>query len=139
MTAFAYPSNLDDDYRGRVRRHVAALEGVSPVLCHGPFLDLYPTSPDPKVVAVARERHERARDAAGAVGARIYVAHLNSLPLIRNREYRQRFATAAAEFWSAVADRASASDTTIVLENLWERGPELLRAVRALLAGEARV
>lgn len=129
VTAFAYPSNLDSDYRGRVRRHAAALEGVSPVLCHGPFLDLYPTSPDPKVVGVSRERHERALDAAAALGARIYVAHLNSLPLIRNREYRHRFATAAAGFWSAMADRGSESGTTIVLENLWERGPELQKEV----------
>lgn len=59
------------------------------------------------------------------MGAAVYVAHLNSIPLIRNREYRRRFVSAAADFWRPLADRVGRSDTTIVLENLWEEGPEL--------------
>lgn len=129
VTAFAYPANLDSDFRGRVERHVKVLAGLSPILCHGPFLDLYPTSPDPEVAAVARARHERALEAAAAVGAGIYVAHLGSIPLIRNPGYRRRFPAAAAEFWSGMADRAAESGTTIVLENLWEGGPELQKEV----------
>lgn len=61
VTAFAYPANLDEGYRERVETHAEALGDVAPLLCHGPFLDLYPTSPDPRVVAVARDRHEANR------------------------------------------------------------------------------
>lgn len=129
VTAFAYPANLDDGYSDRVARHVAATEGISPVLFHGPFLDLYPTSPDPRVVGVARERHEKALAAAASLGARMYVAHLNSIPLIRNRQYLDRFAETASEFWGRMADRATESETIIVLENMWEAGPELQKAV----------
>lgn len=125
VTAFAYPESLDEGFRTRLERHVTALEGISPILLHGPFLDLYPASADPRIVEVARERHERALEAAATLGAVLYVAHLNSVPLIRNREYRERFVTALAEFWSPLADRAGRSDTTIVLENMWEREPEL--------------
>lgn len=129
VTAFAWPASLDDGFRARLERHVAALDGVAPVLLHGPFLDLYPASPDPEIVAVARRRHEAALEAAAAVGAGTYVAHLNSIPLIRNPAYRDRFAAAAAEFWLPLADRAGRSGTTVVLENMWEPGPDLQRRV----------
>lgn len=132
VTAFAYPANLEDDgFDARIRRHAETLDGVHPVFFHGPFLDLYATSPDARIAQVARERHERALGAAVALGARIYVAHLNSIPLIRNREYRSRFVAAAVSFWVPLADQAAQSGMTIVLENMWERGPELQKAVAA--------
>lgn len=130
VATFASPARLDgDDVGERLDRHVEALDGVAPVLVHGPFLDLYPTSPDPEVVAVARRRHEQALRAAAALDARVYVAHLNSIPLITNPDYRERFVPAAAAFWSSMADRAGSSETTIVLENMWERGPGLQKQV----------
>lgn len=131
VTAFAYPENLDRGFQARLAEHVETLRGVDPVLCHGPFLDLYPASPDPEIVAVARDRHEQALRAAAAMDARVYVAHLNSIPLIRDRAYRERFVKASAGFWSEMADRAGRSATTIVLENMWEREPELQKQVVA--------
>lgn len=125
VTAFAYPSTLDSNYRACLDAHAEALGDLEPVLFHGPFLDLYPTSPDPRIVAVARERHEAALQAAGELGAGIYVAHTNSIPLIRNRDYRETFVATAAEFWRRMADRAGRSEITIALENMWETAPDL--------------
>jgi sugar phosphate isomerase/epimerase len=125
VTAFAFAAGLDDGFDPRVRRHADTLAELRPLSFHGPFIDLYPTSPDPRVAAVARDRHERALEAAAAIGVSLYVAHLNSLPLIRNRAYRDRFATAAAAFWRPLAERAGRDGITIALENMWEDGPEL--------------
>ena len=61
VTALAFPETLDStDFDLRVAEHSAALEGIRPVSSHGPFLDLYVTSRDPRIVAVCRDRHEKA-------------------------------------------------------------------------------
>ncbi len=96
ITAFAFPTGLDQGFSERIQRHATVVQGL-PCSLHGPFLDLYPTSPDPAVVDVCKSRHSKALQAAREVGASIYVAHLNSIPLIRNKNYRDRFAQAAAD------------------------------------------
>lgn len=129
VTAFAYPGNLDDGFHSRVERHLELVAEVRPLLVHGPFLDLYVSSPDPRIVAVAKDRHRQALAAATSIGASMYVAHLNSIPLIRNQVYQGRFVEAAAEFWLPLADQAGQDGVTIVLENMWERDPALQRQV----------
>jgi sugar phosphate isomerase/epimerase len=134
VTAFAFPAGLVDDFEARIRRHAEAVEGLPWTALHGPFLDLYATSRDGAIVQVCRERHWAALRAAAEIGARVYVAHLNYLPMIRNESYRDRFVRAAAEFWLPFADDAGNHGITIVLENMWEPGPELQKAV----VGEAK-
>lgn len=129
VTAFAFPKKLDDGFEQRVGEHRAVLQGIAPLSCHGPFQDLYPASGDPAVVRVARERHERAFEAALALGVQVYVAHVSSIPLIRNKSYRDRFARATADFWLPFAERAREAGMVIALENLWEAGPEVQAAI----------
>lgn len=129
ITAFAFPANLDEGLGDRIQAHGEAVEGIAPVSSHGPFMDLYVTSVDPRIVEVCRDRHERALEASLAVGASIYVAHMNSLPLIRNPRYRDRFVDACADFWRPFAEHAWNNGATVVLENLWEPDPELHLAV----------
>lgn len=129
ITSFAFSEGLDEGFDARVRRHAAAVAGLERVTFHGPFIDLYVTSPDPAIVKVCERRHRAALAAAREVGATHYVAHLNSLPLIRNTNYRDRFVRAAADFWLPFADEAGVQGITIVLENMWESHPELQRRV----------
>lgn len=143
VTAFAYPRTLDEAFEPTLERHAAVLEGVPFLTFHGPFLDLYCTSPDPRVVDLCRTRHGRALEAAGSLGAELYVAHLNSNPLIRNRRYRERFVEGVAEFWRPFVEaargdgepapgedpEARGDGPAVVLENMWERKPDLQRRV----------
>lgn len=129
ITSFAFPAGLDVHLGSRLQQHVEAVEGLEQIKFHGPFLDLYVTSPDPCIVEVCERRYRAALDAAAEIGASLYVAHLNSLPLIRNTSYRDRFARAAADFWLPFADEAGGRGITIVLENMWEPTPELQRQV----------
>ncbi len=129
LTSFAFPYGRTVDFEKQIERHAAAVEQVAWVSLHGPFLDLYVTSPDPEIVTLCQRRHRVALKAARQIGAIRYVAHLNSIPLIRNVSYRDRFARAAADFWLPFADEAGKHGITIVLENLWEPGPELHKRV----------
>jgi sugar phosphate isomerase/epimerase len=126
VATFAFPEALDaPDLGARIERHRDALQGVAWIGVHGPFLDLFATSPDPAIVEVCRRRHVAAIGAARALGARLYVAHLNSLPQIRSRAYLDAFARRCADFWIPLADAAGRHDMVIALENLWERDPAL--------------
>lgn len=129
ITAFAFPAGLDQGLGERVRRHAEAVCGVTPLSLHGPFMDLYPASTDPAVVAVTRARHESALTVAEALGAQVYVAHVGSVPLIRHPRYRERFVAATCQFWMEFADRAEKAGIVIALENLCLR-----RCARTVLA-----
>lgn len=129
VTCLAYPDTLDsEDLPGIVSRHRDALAGVA-LASHGPFLDLHVTSRDPKIVEVCRLRHEKALRASVALSARVYVAHLNSIPLIRNKSYVEEFVARSAAFWEPLAEVAREAGATIALENMWETGPDLQRQV----------
>ncbi len=119
VTGFAFAKDLDEGLKARIKRHAKAVEGIQPLSSHGPFVDLYASSSDPEIVRVCRERHTQALQATRAIGASIYVAHLNSLPMIRNPRYLDRFVPAVAEFWAPFAKEAEKAGMTIVLENLW--------------------
>jgi sugar phosphate isomerase/epimerase len=129
VTAFAWPSGLEDGFMTRVRRHTVALAEVPVASCHGPFLDLYPASRDPLIVDVCRQRHRRALLAARELSATCYVAHVNSIPLIRSKAYVDDFVGRTVDFWLPLAEEWGCHDITIVLENLWERGPDVQRAI----------
>lgn len=130
ITAFADPSTLDAPTCQSVAvTHRHALEGLAAVSSHGPFLDLYVTSGDPRIVEVCRARHEQALRASWIASARIYVAHLNSIPLIRNTNYLELFSERSAGFWRPLAELAWENGMTIALENMWEETPDLQKRV----------
>ena len=125
VTAFAFPNNLDGDMVSLVKRHGEAVAGIFPLVSHGPFLDLIATSPDPAIVAVARQRHNASLAAARGIGASLYVAHTNFTPMIRNPSYRKNWTKRMLDFWLPLADAAGKHNITICLENLWEPGPDI--------------
>ena len=123
VTAFAFPANLDGDITTLLESHSEAVAGITPVLVHGPFLDLVATSLDPAIVAVAKQRHEAALAAAGSIGASLYIAHTNFTPMIRNPSYRKNWTKRMLDFWLPFADKAGENGIVICLENLWEPSP----------------
>jgi sugar phosphate isomerase/epimerase len=125
ITDFAGPTNLEGDMAVRIDRHVKAVEGITPLISHGPFLDLIATSPDPAIVEVTRKRHTASLEAAGKIGAGIYVVHTNYNAFIENPSYHKDFAARMCDFWLPFADLAAKQNIVICLENFWEPGPEI--------------
>jgi sugar phosphate isomerase/epimerase len=107
ITDFAFPWNLDDNLQARIDRHKKTVEGITPLISHGPFFDLIATSLDPSIVAVAKKRHETALAASQEIGASIYIAHTNYMPLIREVSYRKSWVKRMLGFWLPLADTAS--------------------------------
>jgi sugar phosphate isomerase/epimerase len=124
VTDFAFPQNLDGDMTERIKRHRMSVVGISPVISHGPFLDLIAVSQDSAIVEVTRKRHAASLHAAREIRATLYIAHTNYNPLIRNASYKRNFAKRMREFWLPLADEAAKSQIVICLENLWEADPE---------------
>ena len=125
VTAFALPNNLERETSFLIRHYRESVAGISPLISHGPFLDLVATSPDPAIVEVTRARHEAALAATIEIGTSIYVAHTNYNPMIRNPSYRDNWNTRMLEFWLSLADFAAEHDIVICLENLWEPDPNI--------------
>jgi sugar phosphate isomerase/epimerase len=125
ITGFASPSDLDENVTVSVKRHKGAVSGISPVISHGPFLDLVATSVDPAIVEVSRKRHQASLEAAEALGVNLYIGHTNFNASIRDKSYRQNFTPRMLKFWLPLANWAARRNIVICLENLWEPGPEV--------------
>jgi len=123
VTEFARPGILDKGLSEAIDRLAGIMDGLSPVIVHGPIFELVVTSLDPAIVQVCRDRHTAALKAAASVGASIYVAHTNYTPIILNPSYRNQFTRRMLDFWLPLADWAGDHGIIISLENLWEPGP----------------
>ena len=126
ISDFAFPWNLDSNLKNLIDKHIQAVEGIQPLVCHGPFFELNVVSFDQAIKDVCRQRHRAALDAAKAVGVGTYVAHTNFNPMIRHPFYHSKFADRLLDFWLPFADIAAKSEIVIVFENHWESRPEIL-------------
>ena len=125
ITDFAFPDILDSDLGPVIDRHIKALDGIAPVISHGPLFDLATASRDPRILEVCRLRHWTALEASHKVGATVFVAHTQYNPMINHPTYEGAFVGRTVEFWLPFADWAGNHGVTICLENLWEPTPEL--------------
>ena len=125
ITDFAFPDKLDQDLRESIDRHIEAVDGLEPLIAHGPLFDLIATSTDSLIVEVCHKRHTKALDAVSQIGVSRYVVHTNYNPLIAHPVYEEKFISRLLDFWLPYADRAGKYGVTICLENLWEPTPDL--------------
>lgn len=125
---FADPDLLEDDWRGR-------LEELRPLLnqipgeraLHGPRSDLNPGLRDRGLVAFCRERYRKALAVAAEVGAGVVIFHTGYNPLIRAPGFERRWLRRSADFWRELAEEAGRLGLQILLENVWEPHPAVLR------------
>lgn len=130
LQEFADPNILDGDWRGHVARYRKTLSGFSGELTmHGAFLDLFSGSPDRQVAGIARERYRQNLTIAAELGAHVVDFHANYLPLIDDPNYMPGWIDRQIAFWQPLAQEAGALGVTIVLENMWEPDPSILRRV----------
>lgn len=125
LTDIASPWNLDGDPKSFIEKHIKSIEGITPLVCHGPYFELNVVSFDKAIKNVCRQRHRKALDIAKRIGVGIYVTHTNFNPLIRQPSYRAKFADRFLDFWLSFADEAAKSNIVIVFENHWESHPEI--------------
>lgn len=93
------------------------------VTLHSPFMDLSPGSPDPAVRALTRNRLEPMVRLAGLFGARAVVCHAG----YDRRRYgaaREAWIEKSLEVWSWLGQRIRDAGSDLVLENVYEDGPQ---------------
>jgi len=137
---FISPELLDDRGQtkklvGWYRRRLADVPG--PHTLHGAFLDLLPSSVDPKVRAVARDRVVRCLDIAEAIGASAAVFHCDYNPVKLQPQYPEEWNLRQAALWREVMQGRSVA---LLIENVWDPRPEITaQAVDTIGAGSAGI
>ncbi len=134
IQAFAYPAVLATDWKTLLsdyKRMLATFKGE--LAMHGPFIDMAAGSADTLIRDVVRERILTALETASELNAPTVVFHANFLATMRNIGYRTEFHHNQLEFWPSLADRAAMLGVRIVLENMWEFDPYIIRNVLAAI------
>lgn len=106
------------------QRLLAGFDG--PRVLHGPYIDLYVNSPDAGIRRVSERRIIASLQHAELLGIERVVFHTNHLPCTTKAEYTVAWRAANIAFWSRIVDSWPG---TVLLENMWDDGPELLRSV----------
>ncbi|MBN1485709.1 MAG: sugar phosphate isomerase/epimerase [Chloroflexia bacterium] len=124
----ADPNLLEGDWRPRWQEIAPLLQGLEGGLSlHGPRSELNPGLRDQGLVAFCRRRYRLALGAAAEIGAGSIVFHTGFNPLIRAPGFDERWIRRSADFWRELAQEAAEAGLQVLLENVWEPQPELLR------------
>lgn len=125
VTDFAFGDVLDGSWREILDRRRSALAGFENTISfHGVFMEITVHSHDRKISEVSRARVKHNLDIASELGAEFIVFHSNFIPLIKEESYRRNWIERNAEFW---LEMTRTYDATILIENLWEPSPSVLR------------
>ena len=113
-------------------------EGLSCTL-HAPFFDLAPGALDKKILAVSREKLQRAFDLIDIFKPQAIICHLNFERNKHGYKIDEWFAT-ALETFRQLLTMAAATATTMALENTYETEPsQHLRMMEALDSPYAKI
>jgi len=96
------------------------------ITLHGPFMDLSPGSPDPDVRALTRHRFEQTLQLVAPFRPKSVVLHAG-YDGKRYRDMRDSWIENSLEIWSWLGARIRDEGATLVLENVYEHGPEEIR------------
>lgn len=127
VMAFAFPEVLEGDWKYSVNEYRNFLRPVpGPITLHGPFMDMSPGSPDPRISDICAERYRHAIIIAAELGAEKIVFHANFIAAIHNLSYRQGWHHRNVYFWAEMADFAQEQGVILTIENMWEFDPNII-------------
>jgi sugar phosphate isomerase/epimerase len=130
VMAFAFPHILDGDWRATLGDYQNYLQPVTgPITLHGPFMDMAPGSPDPRIHDICVTRYRHAIRIASELKASKIVFHANFIAAIHNISYRQGWHERNVEFWRSMAEYAAQYNVIITVENMWEFDPAIITDV----------
>ncbi|MBI5930282.1 MAG: sugar phosphate isomerase/epimerase [Chloroflexi bacterium] len=131
IQSFAFPPLLnDDEWEGMVAKYANQLQSFSgTVALHGAFMDMAPGSPDKSFLDVTRQRTLRDFEIAHRLNTKIVNFHANFIATIHNDDYREGWTKRMVEFYKPIAREAEKMGLCVVLENMWEFDPSIIRRV----------
>jgi sugar phosphate isomerase/epimerase len=112
-----------DDFESTARTLKA--HGLRTTL-HAPYMDLSPASADPRIRQASQQRILQVVDLIPVFKPVSVVCHLGYVPLL-HEEIQHQWLKRAMEFWPSLASRLKQYNTPLMLENVFERDPQLLK------------
>lgn len=94
---------------------------------HGPFLDLKPASPDPKIREVSYKRYLDTLHIATQLDIDYIIFHSQINPYLNHKDLIQLNNRQNAEFWYKILEKVKSFKGTIVIENIFEEDPSMLK------------
>jgi len=125
VTEFSYAANMDTDFPRWDKLTRENLAGIERRIIHAPFNELCPAAVDPLIERITRQRLEQAYTLACRYGINRMVAHSGYVPHIYVESW---FAKRSALFWRDFL-RDKPPDFSLLLENVMEEGPDVLRDI----------
>jgi len=116
--------SLEDFGRAEIEAWAGRFAGRM-ITLHGPFLDLAPGAIDPAVLAVTRQRLTTAAGLAGLFRAEAFVFHAD-YDVSRYPTKPERWLEVSAETWRQVLKASKEWGGPVLLENVYENGPEMI-------------
>jgi sugar phosphate isomerase/epimerase len=105
------------------------------VTFHGPFVDLSPGSPDPKIWNITQKRYEQVLRLVSVFKPKTLVCHAG-YEWKRYGYMREKWIEKSILMWSWLSQRLADEGTVLTLENVFEHGPEDLEIIFKNLAGK---
>lgn len=98
------------------------------ITLHAPFMDLSPGSPDPQVRAITRRRFEQTLRFIRVLKPISFVCHAGYDEL-RYGYMRDLWIENSLEMWSWLGRRVRDEGSVLMLENVFEHAPEIMKAL----------
>ena len=116
------------------RYSLSDFEGIAKILhnaglaitLHGPFTDLSPGSPDPKIRGVTQSRFEEVLRLLPLFRPKTVVLHMG-YDQKRYFYMREAWIEKSLEMWSWLSERVQDEGASLMLENVYEYGPDDVR------------
>ena len=130
LQEFSDPNVLDGNWQGLLDQYQRSLDGFAETLTlHGSYIDLVSGSPDKKLVALTRERYLHNLEIGRELGVSAIDFHANYLPLVDHPDYLPGWVERQVDFWGLLAEKAGGYNITLLLENMWEPDPGIIRQI----------
>ena len=125
---FAIPQILNSDFQPLIEKYQTKLRSSHPAIIgqHGAFIDLYINSPDQLIKAASEKQIIKNLSISEQLKINYTVFHSNIITLIGHKHYYDNWINKHVEFWKKTI---SGFDTTVLLENMWDKAPGLLLEV----------
>jgi len=125
---FVEPNLSSEDIKNTIHRYKEKFEGFNNFKAlHGPFLDLKPASPDKMIREVSYFRYLYTIKAAKELKIDYLIFHSQINPLLNKPSMIKLNNMQAKEFWLKILDEVPDYEGIILLENIFEETPHMLK------------